>query len=93
MLIFAPEAEEDVDRLFSWLIARNPAAAARFLATLKLAAARIAEKPMHYPLAGEDEALRKHLMRFGGSAYVIYFLTDGDDQVIVRIWHGRERRA
>lgn len=93
MLIFSREAEDDVDRLFSWLLVRNPNAAARFLVTLKRATARIADQPLRYPLAGDDKALRKHLMRFGGSAYVIYYLVEGGDQVIVRLWHGRERRA
>ncbi len=92
-LIFSREAEDDVDRLFTWLLVRNPGAAARFLAALKQATARITEHPERYPRAGEDAAVRKHLMRFGGAAYVIYYVVEGDDQVLVRVWHGRERRA
>ncbi len=31
-------------------------------------------------------------MRFGGSVYVLYYVVDGADQTIVRMWHGREER-
>lgn len=31
-------------------------------------------------------------MRFGRSVYVIYFLIEGDNQIILRVWHGHEAR-
>jgi len=35
---------------------------------------------------------RKYLLHLGRTAYVIYYREKGDDQVIVRIGHGREER-
>lgn len=91
MITYSQEALADVERLFVWLQARSPDAAARFVAGLRRAAARIAERPLLYLAAG-DGSVRKCLMHFGGSAYVIYFQIEGADQVILRIWHGREER-
>jgi hypothetical protein len=33
---------------------------------------------------------RRYVMKFGKSTYVINYIEDGADQIVVRIWHGRE---
>jgi hypothetical protein len=30
-------------------------------------------------------------MRLGRHVYVLHYIIDGDDQVIVRVWHGENR--
>jgi plasmid stabilization system protein ParE len=92
VIIYAQEALDDVDRLFTWLLDRNQTAAGRFLEALRHATARIAEAPELYPVSDTDAGARKCLMRFGGSAYVIHYVAEGDNQIIVRMWHGREER-
>lgn len=92
MIIYSQEAQDDVDRLFTWLLDRNPNAAERFVVALKEATARIAKAPGLYPITDTDAGARKCLMRFGGSAYVIYYVVEGGDQIVVRMWHGREER-
>jgi plasmid stabilization system protein ParE len=91
VIAYSSEGLADIDRLFTWLEARNPDAAARFLAALRQTAQRITERPLLHPVV-DDGALRKCLMRFGGSAYVIYYAIEGENQIIVRVWHGREER-
>jgi len=92
VIVYSQEAQDDVDRLFTWLLLRSPAAAERFVAALKQVTERIAADPQLYPSVETDNDARKCLMRFGGSAYVIYYLVEGDNQTIVRMWHGREER-
>ncbi len=91
MIIYSREALADIDRLFAWLEVRSVAAAGRFVAALRGSLANIAKRPLLYPTTRDGRA-RKCLMFFGRAAYVIYYVIDGDDQVVVRIWHGREER-
>ena len=93
MLRYSAEALGDVERLHSRLIERDAGVADRFLAHLRQTEQKIASRPLLYPRAQNAEDARKCLMRFGRSVYVIYDCIDGDDQVIVRIWHGREIRV
>jgi plasmid stabilization system protein ParE len=84
-------ALEDVDRLRAWWIARDMAIAERFLEHLLKTEHRIAARPLLFPPSADGQT-RVCLMRFGRFAYVVYFVVDGADQIIVRIWHGREER-
>lgn len=43
-------------------------------------------------LRAQPRSSRRYLMRLGRSTYVIHYVEDEKDQVIVRIWHGREDR-
>lgn len=92
MIRYTPDALDDLERLYRWLLDRNPIAAERFLERLAEAARRIAERPMAWPPSADGRA-RRHVMRFGRSAYVLHYVIDDLDQVIVRVWHGRQRRT
>jgi plasmid stabilization system protein ParE len=91
MIRYTPEALDDYERLYDWLADRDARLCDRFVATLRQTETRIAKRPLMFPLASGGET-RKCLMRFGRRVYVIYFVEDGDDQIIVRMWHGREER-
>lgn len=92
MISYSDAALTDLERLYRWLLERNSNTARRFLDDLKRAEAFIAANPSACAAAAGGAA-RRHIMRFGASAYVIYFVEDGADQVIVRLWHGRKARA
>jgi plasmid stabilization system protein ParE len=91
MIIYAPDAQKDVRRLYCWLLERNSTAARRWLADLDAALVQIAAGPSAWPLTSKGDA-RKYFMKFGRSQYTIHYLERGDDQVIQRVWHGREQR-
>lgn len=91
MIRYTPEARADVDRLYAWRLVYSADLAERFLQLLGQTEERIAARPLLYPLSAGGEA-RKCLMRLGRHVYVLHYVIDGDDQVIVRIWHGREDR-
>ncbi len=91
MIRWAEDALGDLERVHTWLLLRDEASAAHFVALLKKTEARIAHRPMQFPAASAGAA-RKCLMRLGRSVYVIYFAPDGEDQIIRRLWHGREAK-
>ena len=92
MIRYAGAALQDVRRLHLWLVERGAARAAeKLMHRLADAERRIAEHPEGWPLTRSGLA-RRALMRLGRSTYVIHYVVDGEDQVIVRIWHGREDR-
>ncbi|MET0547467.1 MAG: type II toxin-antitoxin system RelE/ParE family toxin [Caulobacterales bacterium] len=91
MIRYSDAALDDVERLYRWLLDRNPSASRRFLKRLKAAEDFIAGKTAAC-MNVQSGVARRYIVRFSGAAYVIYFVEDGADQIIVRIWHGREAR-
>jgi hypothetical protein len=66
--------------------------AANWLTRLQESETLIARAPYRWPHSANGAA-RRYTMRFGRSRYVIHFVEDGADAVIVRIWSGREQRT
>jgi toxin ParE1/3/4 len=94
MIIFSPDALEDVVRLRSFLNQTNPGAAQRAM-TLILAAI---ERLPDFPDRGRrtaDADIRQIVIRFGTSGYIVRYvvLPEQNDILITRIWHGREART
>ena len=93
MIIFSPDALEDVARLRSFLDQINPGASQRAAARIMAAIERLQDFP---DLGGrtEDPDIRQIVIRFGASAYVARYaiIPMTTDVLITRIWHGREAR-
>ena len=89
-----PEALADIERLHSFLNSKNPEAAAR-AATAILGGARLLKTTPRIGRPMPDETNRRELfMAFGAGAYVIrYIPEDVDTVVVIRVWHSREDRA
>lgn len=89
-VIWLEEAVEDLTRLRRFLTPNNPRAAA-------LAAQCIldgAKTLQGYPESGTPmgDGRRELFLPFGNSAYVLRYRLEGDTIVILRVWHGREKR-
>lgn len=89
-LIWLEEAVEDMARLRRFLEPNNPRAAQRAAHTI-LDGAKIFRQ---HPEAGVPmgDGRRELFLHFGSSGYVLRYRLDGDDVVIIRVWHGREQR-
>lgn len=92
-LSWLPQALTDLARLREFIHVHNPAAAGR-------AANRIREaigKLLDHPLIGksvddiDDTTLRDLFIPFGQGGYWLRYLVR-EENIIVRIWHGRENR-
>ncbi len=94
-VVFLPEAADDIERLFQFLLdAGNPRAAQKAMAVITSGIERLSAHP-HAGLAMRDrEPYRQLFIPFGRSAYVLRYRIDEDHNrlVIVRVWHGRETR-
>jgi plasmid stabilization system protein ParE len=94
MILLAPDAVEDVERLRSFLDQNNPGAAQRALASIWTAINRLQEFP-ELGMATADADIRQIVVRFGASGYIVRYaaLPETQDILITRIWHGREART
>ncbi|MBR1088162.1 type II toxin-antitoxin system RelE/ParE family toxin [Bradyrhizobium manausense] len=93
MILLSPDAVEDVERLRVFLDQHSPGAAQRALASIWRATERLQEFP-NLGMQTDDAELRQIVVRFGASGYIVRYaiLTETQDILITRIWHGREAR-
>jgi plasmid stabilization system protein ParE len=84
-------AVADIERLRAFLSEKNPAAAGRVVAALDAAVRSLDTFPDRGRPALTPGA--RELVPFGRSAYVLRYahLSETDEIVILRIWHGREQ--
>lgn len=92
-VVFLKRARDDLLRLRQFLEPHGDALAERSCDTLFSAARSLSEMPERgHPAA--RAGYRELAVPFGGGAYVIRYRIDRarETVVIVRMWHGRERR-
>lgn len=92
-LRLTPEAAADLERLQSFLIKRNVAAAERALLAIENAFHLLQASPFSCRKAwpGDQPLLREIVIPFGDSGYVALFEIDGPRQVtILAVRHERE---
>lgn len=93
MILFSPDAVEDVGRLRSFLEEKNPGAAQRALTAIWRAIDRLQEFPELGTPTG-DAAIRQIVVRFGASGYIVRYANLPEGNILItRIWHGREART
>lgn len=81
----------DVKRLRDFIEPHNPEAARRAAASLKQAAHSLLAFPgIGTRLEGRQD--RELFVPFGRRGYVIRYRIDGDEVVILKVWHGLEDR-
>lgn len=91
-LRWLPEAWEDVQRLFEFLVGKDSLAAAQAMELIGEGADRLLDMPeIGWPMS-DDTRRRELYLPFGTSAYVLRYRLDGDSVVIIRVWHSREQR-
>jgi len=90
-LRWTEEALKDLGRLRFFLRKRNPDAAARAGAKIRAAVRALMRTP-ELGRVGEDDDLRRLVVPFGSSGYVILYRLSEEEVVIARLWHGREER-
>ena len=91
-LVWLPEARDDVERLFTFLVEVNPAAAERAMRLIQQGARSLLEQPEIGRPMGDESERRELYLPFGASAYVLRYRVVGEAAVVIRVWHGREAR-
>ena len=92
-LVVSKEAAADLTRLRDFLMDRNPSAAQRAVAAIANAVRSLDLFPQRGRQSGAAD-MRELVVLFGRSAYIVRYaiLTEADEIVILRVWHGREQR-
>jgi plasmid stabilization system protein ParE len=92
-LIVSRAAQADLERLHAFLVKQNPAAALQAATSLDNAMRSLDAFPKRGLPSGVS-GVRELIVPFGRSAYVVRYavLADTGEIVVLRIWHGRERR-
>ncbi len=92
-LRWLPAAFQDIERLYEFLVEKNPRAAARAMEVILDGADNLENMPeLGRPMSdGTDR--REYYLPFGAGTYVLRYQLDGKVIVIIRVWHSRERRA
>lgn len=91
-LIWLPEAGGDIQRLFDFLVERNPRAAECAVRTILHGAECLLQHPQMGARIDDDTDRRELFIAFGAGAYVSRYRIHYDAIVVIRIWHSREAR-
>lgn len=90
-LIWSPSALRDVQRLYRFLVDKNPDAARRAIKAIRTHINVIAQHPeMGRPAEEMELEYREWLIPFGGSGYIALYHYDGDTAVIIAVRHQTE---
>ncbi len=92
-VLWLPDAKNDIQRLYDFLIEKNPTAAGNAIRLIQSGSQRLLENPeIGKPMA--DNTKRRELpLPFGASAYILRYRIDEERVVIIRVWHGKEQRV
>ena len=89
-----PEALADVERLHAFLHEKSPVAAARAARAILDGAAFLKSIPDIGRPMDDDTGRRELVVSFGAGAYVLRYMRDENDTVVViRVWHSKEKRT
>lgn len=94
-LAFLPEAQDDIERLFGFLIdAGNAQAAQKAMLAIDEGLRMLLENPHLGVEMEHDPEYRQLFVPLGKRAYVLRHRIDAptDTLVVVRVWHSREQR-
>ncbi|WP_417794686.1 type II toxin-antitoxin system RelE/ParE family toxin [Terasakiella pusilla] len=91
-LLWLPDAQKDVERVFEFLLSKSPQAAERAIQTIVLGAQQLEEfgdigRPMD-----DDTGRRELFAPFGASYYVLRYMKTDTDIIVIRVWHSKEIR-
>ena len=92
-VLWLPEALDDLERLFEFLLERAPVAAERAMRAIESGAESLTEFPERGRPMGDETGRRELLIPFGAGAYVVHYRLHRDDVVIICVWHSREERV
>jgi plasmid stabilization system protein ParE len=88
-----PEALADVKRLYEFLCEKSPDAASRAARVILDGAELLKSLPEVGRPMNDDTGRRELLLSFGAGAFVLRYIWDKEDAVvIIRVWHSKENR-
>ena len=92
-LNWLPAASEDIDRLYQFLLDKNPMAAAEATKTILEGSEILINMPEIGRPMDDGTGRRELFLPFGAGAYVLRYKLNADSIVVIRVWHSREYRS
>lgn len=92
-LRWLPATVQDIERLYEFLLEKDPGAAARAMEIILSGAQDLEAMPEMGRPMNDDTGRRELFLPIGAGAYVLRYRLDGEAVVMIRIWHSREHRA
>jgi len=90
-LKWSPKALADVQRLYRFLVTKNPDAAKRAVQAIRSSVTVLSHQPQAgKPIEDMEAEYREWIIEFGRDGYVVLYRYDGDEVVILAVRHGRE---
>ncbi|WP_445232628.1 type II toxin-antitoxin system RelE/ParE family toxin [Duganella rhizosphaerae] len=90
-VIWTQEARLDLERVYHFLAARDKALAKRALRAIHDGAKLLGNQPqLGRPVLSQRPPRREWLLPFGRSGYVLHYLLENDDVLIVAVRHQRQ---
>lgn len=90
-LLWTPAAYRDVIRLRKFLESKDSRAAQRASTTIRMAVSVIADNPyIKNKIEGRED--RELFTPFGKNGYILRYRIEGENILLLRIWHARENR-
>jgi addiction module RelE/StbE family toxin len=90
-LVWSPRALADVQRVYRFILGKNPDAARRAAAAIRSAAQTIKEHPKAgRPVDTLPHEFREWIIPFATSGYVMIYHFDGQTVVILAVRHQKE---
>ena len=91
-LVWLPEARDDIQRLYDFLIEMDPRAAERAIRAIQVGGKRLLDLPRLGRRMDDTTQRRELFIPFGVGAYVLRYRIHNDTIVVIRVWHSRETR-
>jgi plasmid stabilization system protein ParE len=91
-VVWLLQAQDDIKRLYDFLLDKEPVAAERAVRAIQLGARKLVDFPHIGRPMGDETQRRELCIPFGASAYVLRYLIHSDTLVVIRVWHSREER-
>ena len=91
-IVWLPEALADIQRLRLFLEDKNPTAATRAGRVLQAGSKRLAGFPEMGQPMNDGTDRRELFLPFGAGCYVLRYIKDRQEVVIIRVWHSKEQR-
>jgi len=90
-LIWSPSALADIQRVYFFLLEKNPQAARQAIGVIRQGVNILALHPeVGRPVDVMDPEYREWPIAFGGSGYIALYHYDGQTAIIVAVRHQRE---
>ena len=92
-IVWLPEARADIARLYEFLVEKDIEAAARCAGAVLDGAKLLEVSPRIGRPMPDDTGRRELFIPFGAGAYILRYILESPDKVVViRAWHSGEQR-